>query len=298
MNKIDKVGADFAMCVESIKTRLSPKAVAVQFPYGQASDFQGIVDLVTMKYYTFEGASGEQQVEHDIPADAMDKANTMRETLIDTVSVFDDALAEAFLGGEEVSKEMLVKAIRAGVVSNQCYPVLVGTALKNAGVQLLLDAAVAYLPSPTDVGAMRGVDVDDETKVLTRDSSDDAPVSALAFKIMTDPFVGTLTFVRVYSGVVKSGDQLLNPITGERERVGRLLLMHSNKREEISEIHAGHICAFLGLKDTRTGHTLCDPKNPIILEKMDFPDPVIALAVEPESKKDQEKLGIDRKSVV
>jgi elongation factor G len=292
VNKIDKVGADFAMCVESIKTRLSPKAVAVQFPYGQASDFQGIVDLVTMKYYTFEGASGEQQVEHDIPADAMDKANTMRETLIDTVSVFDDALAEAFLGGEEVSKEMLVKAIRAGVVSNQCYPVLVGTALKNAGVQLLLDAAVAYLPSPTDVGAMRGVDVDDETKVLTRDSSDDAPVSALAFKIMTDPFVGTLTFVRVYSGVVKSGDQLLNPITGERERVGRLLLMHSNKREEISEIHAGHICAFLGLKDTRTGHTLCDPKNPIILEKMDFPDPVIALAVEPESKKDQEKLGI------
>ena len=292
MNKIDKVGADFAMCVESIKTRLSPKAVAVQFPYGQASDFQGIVDLVTMKYYTFEGASGEQQIEHDIPADAMDKANTMRETLIDTVSVFDDALAEAFLGGEEVSKEMLVKAIRAGVVSNQCYPVLVGTALKNAGVQLLLDAAVAYLPSPTDVGAMRGVDVDDETKVLTRDSSDDAPVSALAFKIMTDPFVGTLTFVRVYSGVVKSGDQLLNPITGERERVGRLLLMHSNKREEISEIHAGHICAFLGLKDTRTGHTLCDPKNPIILEKMDFPDPVIALAVEPESKKDQEKLGI------
>lgn len=292
VNKIDKIGANFAMCVESIKKRLSNKAVAVQFPYGEASDFKGIVDLTRMKYYTFEGASGETQVEHEIPADVVDKANEMRETLIDTISVFDDELAEKFLNGEEIPYELLKKALRKGVVSNQCYPVLVGTALKNAWVQLMLDYCVDFLPCPLDVGNMKGVDVDDATKVLERAPSDDAPASALAFKIMTDPFVGSLTFVRVYSGVIKSGDFLLNPISGQRERVGRLLLMHANKREEISEIHAGHIAAFLGFKDTRTGHTLCDEKNPIILEKMDFPEPVISLAVEPKSKKDQEKLGI------
>ncbi len=292
VNKIDKIGANFAMCVESIQKRLSNKAVAVQFPYGEASDFKGIVDLTRMKYFTFEGTNGETQVEHEIPADVADKAKSMRETLTDAVSIFDDELAEKFLGGEEISYELLMRALRKGVVSNECYPVLVGTALKNAGVQLMLDYAVDVLPCPLDVGAMKGVDVDDSTKQLERAPSDDAPVSALAFKIMTDPFVGSLTFVRVYSGVVKTGDALLNPISGQRERVGRLILMHANKREEISEVHAGHIAAFLGLKDTRTGHTLCDEKAPIILEKMDFPAPVITLAVEPVSKKDQEKMGL------
>ena len=212
--------------------------------------------------------------------------------MIDALSLFDDELAELFLAGEEISEDIIKRAIRSGVIKNGLYPVMVGSALKNAGVQLLLDAVVDFMPNPLDVGAIKGVDPDDTEKKLERKPSDDEPVSALAFKIMTDPFVGTLTFVRVYSGVIKSGDSLLNPVTGQKERVGRLLLMHSNKREEISEVRAGHIAAFLGLKDVHTGHTLCDQKDPVLLESMDFPDPVIQLAVEPKSKKDQEKMGI------
>jgi len=290
VNKIDKIGANFDACVESIQKRLSPNAVAIQFPYGESSDFKGVVNLVNMKYYTFEGDNGETQVEHEIPADVLSIAQAKKETLLDAISLFDDELAEKFLGGEEISEALIKKAIRAGVVSNQLYPVLVGSALKNAGVQMMLDSIVDFMPSPLDVGAIKGVDVDDSSKVLERGPSDDEPVSALAFKIMTDPFVGTLTFVRVYSGVIKSGDAVLNPVTGEKERVGRLLLMHANKREEISEIHAGHIAAFLWFKEVHTGHTLCDIKDPILLESMDFPDPVISLAVEPKSKKDQEKM--------
>ncbi|HMT01552.1 MAG TPA: elongation factor G, partial [Candidatus Absconditabacterales bacterium] len=249
-------------------------------------------NLINMKYYTFEGENGEKQVEHEIPEEMKEISASMRETLLDTVSVFDDELAEKFLGGEEIPLELLKKAVRQGTITNQFYPILVGSALRNAGVQLMLDAAVDFLPSPIDIGAVQGVDVDDSEKKLERAASDSEPVSALAFKIMTDPYVGVLTFVRVYSGIIKSGDQLLNPISGEKERVGRLLLMHANKREEISEIHAGHICAFLGLKDTRTGNTLCDMKNPIILERMEFPEPVISIAVEPVSKKDQEKMAL------
>jgi elongation factor G len=245
-----------------------------------------------MKYYTFEGDNGETQVEHDIPADIMEVAQSKRETLLDAISLFDDELAEKFLAGEEISEALIKKAIRAGVVSNQLYPVLVGSALKNAGVQLMLDAVVDFMPSPLDIGSVKGTDPDHPEKVLERKPSDDEPVSALAFKIMTDPFVGTLTFVRVYSGVIKSGDVLLNPVTGQKERVGRLLLMHANKREEITEVHAGHIAAFLGLKEVYTGHTLTDIKDPILLESMDFPEPVISLAIEPKSKKDQEKMGI------
>lgn len=292
INKIDKVGADFKMCIEDIKNRLSPKGVAIQLPFGESAEFKGIVNLINLKYYTFEGENGEKQVEHEIPAEMMDEVRKYREILIDAASSFDDELAEKFLGGEEISIELLKKAIRKGTVTNEIYPILCGSALRNAGVQLMLDAAVDFLPSPLDIGAVKGVDVDDHEKKMERKPSDDEPVSALAFKIMTDPFVGTLTFVRVYSGVIKSGDALLNPITGEKERVGRLLLMHANKREEISEIHAGHICAFLGLKDTRTGNTLCDQKSPIILERMEFPEPVINIAVEPVSKKDQEKMGL------
>jgi elongation factor G len=292
INKIDKIGADFDMCIQSIKERLSNKGVAIQFPHGQSSEFKGIVNLINMKYYTFEGDSGEKQVEHDIPAELLEDAQMRREELIDVISVFDDELAMAFLEGEDISETQIKAALRKGVISNSIYPIMVGSALKNAGVQLMLDACVDFLPSPLDVGAVKGTDIDDETKVLTRDPDPKAPAAALAFKVMTDPYVGTLTFVRVYSGTIKSGDSLLNPVTGQKERVGRLLLMHSNKREEIDDVSAGHIAAFLGLKDTQTGHTLCDDKDPILLESMDFPDPVIELAVEPASKKDQEKMGI------
>ncbi len=292
VNKIDKIGANFDMCVESIQSRLSEKAVAIQFPYGESSDFKGIIDLVTMKYYTFEWDNGEKQVEHEIPEELMNEANTKRETMLDALSLFDDELADKFLEGEEISVDLVNKAMRKGVVSNDLYPVLVWSALKNAGIQLMLDACVNYLPSPLDIGAVQGTDPDDETKILKREPSESEPVSALAFKIMTDPYVGTLTFVRIYSGVIKSGDFVLNTITGQKERIGRLMLMHSNKREEISEIGAGHIAAFLWFKDTRTGNTLCDPKHPIVLEKMEFPEPVISLAVEPASKKDQEKLWL------
>lgn len=222
----------------------------------------------------------------------LEKAQKYREEMLDKISMFDDELAEKFLGGEDISIELIKKAIRKGTINNNLYPILCGSALGNKGVQLALDAVVAYLPNPLDRGAMKGIDPDDHEKVLERKADDKEPVAAIAFKIATDPFVGTLTFVRVYSGIIKSGDSLLNPITGQKERVGRLLLMHANKREEIAEIHAGHICAFLGLKDTRTGNTLCDMKNPIILEKMEFPEPVIDIAIEPKSKADQERLGI------
>lgn len=292
VNKIDKIGADFKMCVDDIRDRLSTKAFAIQLPYGESSEFKGIVNLINMVYYTYEGSNGETQVAHDIPEDFMETCKQYRETMMDAISVFDDEFAEKFLGGEEISEELVVKAMRKGVVSNQFYPILVGTALRNAGVQLMLDMAVALLPSPLDVGAVQGTDIDDPTVAMSREPDDKEPASALAFKIMTDPYVGTLTFVRVYAGVVRSGDALLNPRTGEKERIGRLLLMHANKREEISEIHAGHIAAFLGLKDVKTGDTLCDQKQTIMLERMEFPEPVISIAVEPASKKDQEKMGL------
>lgn len=292
VNKIDKIGANFSMCIESIKARLSDKAIAIQFPYGESDEFKGVVSLINMKYYTFEGANGEQQVEHDIPADVLDRAKKMREALVDAVSVFDDELAMKYLEGEEISEAELKAALRVGVCKNAIYPVLVGSALRNAGVQLMIDAACDFLPSPIDVGAVPGVDPDDSDKILSRSPDPKAPVAALAFKIMTDPFVGTLTFVRVYSGTIKSGDALYNSVNGKKERVGRLLLMHAIKKEEIEEISAGHICAFLGLKETKTGHTLCDIDQPIILEKIDYPDPVISLSVEPKTKQDQEKMGI------
>jgi len=292
VNKMDKMGADFFMSIESIKTRLTDKGVAIQIPYGQSSDFKGIIDLIEMKLYLFEWDKWESQTENEIPDDMKAKAEEYREIMLDAISVFDDELAEKFLEGEEISKELIIKAIRSGTIKNELYPILLGSALKNAWVQLVLDAVIAFLPTPLDRGAMEGVDPDDETKVLTRDPSNNEPVSAIAFKIMTDPYVGTLTFVRVYSGIVKSGDTLYNPISGKKERIGRLMLMHANKREEVKEVPAGHICAFLGLKDTRTGHTLCDIKSPIILEQMTFPEPVISVSVEPASKKDQEKMGL------
>ena len=291
-NKMDKMGADFFMSLESVEKRLSDKVVPIQLPIGKADTFEGIIDLITMKAYHFEGEKGVDVVEGEIPANVQAQAEEWREKMIDAISMFDDELAEKFLGGEEISIDLIKKAIRTGTISNQLYPMLCGTALGNKGVQLVLNAVVDFLPSPLDRGEIVGHDPDNEEKVVVRRADPNEPVSAIAFKIMTDPFVGTLTFVRVYSGTIKSWDTLLNSITGKKERVGRLLLMHANKREEISEISAGNICAFLGLKETQTGHTLCDAAKPIVLEKMEFPDPVIHIAIEPKSKADQEKLGL------
>lgn len=291
-NKMDKMGADFFMSLESVEKRLSDKVVPIQLPIGKADTFEGIIDLITMKAYHFEGEKGVDVVEGEIPANMQAQAEEWREKMIDAISMFDDELAEKFLGGEEISIDLIKKAIRTGTISNQLYPMLCGTALGNKGVQLVLNAVVDFLPSPLDRKEIIGHNPDNETEVVKRTPSVTDPVSAIAFKIMTDPFVGTLTFVRVYSGTIKSGDTLLNSITGKKERVGRLLLMHANKREEISEISAGNICAFLGLKETQTGHTLCDSAKPIVLEKMEFPDPVIHIAIEPKSKADQEKLGL------
>ncbi len=292
VNKMDKLGADFYMSVDSIKSRITDKGVVVQLPVGQADEFKAVIDLLKMKMYTFEWNMWIEVKEHEIPADMLAKSQEYREAMIDKVSMFDDELAEKFLGGEEISIDLIKRAIRNWVISTQLYPIMCGSSLGNKGTQLMLDAVVDYFPSPLDRGAMKGHDVNDEEKIIERNPDDKEPVSAIAFKILTDPFVGTLTYVRVYSGVIHSGDSLLNPITWQRERVWRLLLMHANKREEISEIHAGHICAFLGLKDTRTGNTLCDEKNPVILEKMTFPEPVIDIAIEPKSKADQEKMGL------
>ena len=291
-NKMDKMGADFFMSLESVEKRLSDKVVPIQLPIGKADTFEGIIDLITMKAYHFEGEKGVDVVEGEIPANMQAQAEEWREKMIDAISMFDDELAEKFLGGEEISIDLIKKAIRTGTISNQLYPMLCGTALGNKGVQLVLNAVVDFLPSPLDRKEIIGHNPDNETEEVKRTPSVTDPVSAIAFKIMTDPFVGTLTFVRVYSGTIKSGDTLLNSITGKKERVGRLLLMHANKREEISEISAGNICAFLGLKETQTGHTLCDAAKPIVLEKMEFPDPVIHSAIEPKSKADQEKLGL------
>ena len=292
VNKMDKMGADFYNSVETIKERLTDKAIPIELPNGASDTFAGVVSLVNMKYYTFEWEKWVNVVEHEIPEELKAKAEEYREALIDRVSLYDDELAEKYLEGEEIPVELLKKAIRAGTCSGDLFPVLCGSALGNKWVQLMIDAVVDFLPSPLDRGEIVGTDPDDPEKQITRKSDINQPASAIAFKIMTDPFVGTLTYVRVYSGVIKSGDMLLNPITGQKERVGRLLMMHANKREEITEISAGHICAFLWLKDTRTGNTLCDLKNPIVLESMTFPEPVISIAVEPKSKGDQEKMGL------
>ncbi len=292
VNKMDKMGADFYNSVETIKERLTDKAIPIELPNGASDTFAGVVSLVNMKYYTFEGEKWVNVVEHEIPEELKAKAEEYREALIDRVSLYDDELAEKYLEWEEIPVELLKKAIRAGTCSGDLFPVMCGSALGNKGVQLMIDAVVDFLPSPLDRGEIVGTDPDDPEKQITRKSDVNQPASAIAFKIMTDPFVGTLTYVRVYSGVIKSGDMLLNPITGQKERVGRLLMMHANKREEITEISAGHICAFLWLKDTRTGNTLCDIKNPIVLESMTFPEPVISIAVEPKSKGDQEKMWL------
>ena len=293
VNKMDKIGADFDKSVQSIRDRLGAKAVPIQFPIGSENTLSGLVDLVRMKAVVWDNdALGANYRDEEIPADLMDKAVEARQYLIDNAVELDDEAMEAYLEGNEPSEEVLKKCIRKAVLDAAFYPILCGSAFKNKGVQTLLDAVVDYLPSPVDVPPTQGIDYKTEEEIV-RKASDDEPLSMLAFKIMDDPFVGSLTFCRLYSGKLETGMGLLNTTRDRKERVGRMLLMHSNNREDIKEAYAGDIVALAGLKDTRTGDTLCDPgKSPVILERMEFPAPVIEIAVEPKSKADQEKLGV------
>jgi elongation factor G len=293
VNKMDKIGADFEKCVESIRDRLGVKAVPIQLPIGAENTFKGIIDLVRMKAVVWESEGlGANYHDEEIPADLKAAADEARHFLVESAVELDDDAMEAYLNGEEPSAEVLNKCLRKSVLTGAFYPVLCGSAFKNKGVQPLLDAVVEYLPSPVDIPPTPGLDYKTEEPVV-RHASDDEPLSVLAFKIMDDPFVGSLTFCRIYSGKLESGMALLNSSRDRKERVGRMLLMHSNNREDIKEAYAGDIVALAGLKDTRTGDTLCDPnKSPILLDKMDFPEPVIEIAIEPKSKADQEKLGV------
>ncbi len=290
INKMDKTGADFYMSLDSIHQRLSPEAVAIQLPIGAEGEFKGVVDLVTKKAYTFEGANGENVIEIDIPSDLTAKVDEYYEKIVEKAAEYDDAVMEKYLGGEEISIEELKAALRRGVVSAKLYLVTCGTALQNMGLQLVLDAVIDYLPSPLDVPPMIGTDPKTESET-TRKASEDEPLSAIMFKVATDPFVGKLCFFRVYSGVMKSGSYVYNPRTGNKERVGRIVQMHANDRKEVSEIGTGGIGAAVGIKAVRTGDTLCDPDKPVILEEMTFPEPVISIAIEPKTKADQEKMG-------
>ncbi len=292
INKIDKEGADFYYSLGTIEERLTPNAVAIQIPIGERNDFAGVVNLMNMKAYTFDGQMGEKVIESEIPADLVEKAKEWREKMVEKIAETDDALVEKYLNGEEISEQELKDALRREVIAGKIYPVLTGTALRNKGVQLVLDAVVDYLPSPIDVPAIKGFDVNDHEKEVPVEAKDDAPFAALAFKVATDPFVGQLTFFRVYSGTIKAGSYVLNSTKGEKERIGRILRMHSNHREEIDELYSGGIGALVGMKNTTTGDTLCDPDKPVLLESITFPEPVIAIAIEPKTKADQEKMGL------
>jgi elongation factor G len=292
VNKMDKIGADFYKCVQDIITRVAGKPVCLQLPIGSESDFKGVIDLVRMKAIVWEEESlGAKFHDAEIPADLVEKSAEYRTKLVEACVELDDEAMAAYLDGTEPTVEKLVSLIRKAVQDRAFHPVLCGSAFKNKGVQPLLDAVVDYLPSPVDRGSIRGMHPDTE-EPITREPTDEAPFAMLAFKIMDDPFVGTITFCRVYSGTVESGSSVLNSIRGKKERVGRMLLMHANNREDIKEAAAGDIVALAGLKDVRTGDTLCDPLKPVILEKMEFPEPVIEIAIEPKSKADQEKLGL------
>ena len=291
VNKMDRVGADFFRCVDMIIDRLGALPVVMQLPIGAEADFVGVVDLVKMKAIRWKDETlGAEFVEEDIPADLAKQAAEYHEKLVEMAVEHDDAAMEAYLEGNEPDQATLKSCIRKGTVANKIVPVFLGSAFKNKGVQPLLDAVVDFLPSPTDIGAVRGVGVDGETE-MKRLPSDDEPFSALAFKIMNDPFVGSLTFARVYSGILESGASVVNTVKDSRERIGRMLLMHANHREDIKEARAGDIVALCGLKGTTTGDTLCDPNKRIVLERMEFPDPVIEIAVEPKTKADQEKMS-------
>ena len=288
-NKMDKMGADFAASVESIKARLGVKATAIQWPIGAESEFDGIIDLVTMKAYHYDGKPEENPEEIEIPADLKDIVEEKRIAMIEDAAEFDEELMEKYLEGAEISVDLIKRAIRKGVLAVKMFPVMCGTALGNIGVKLMLDAVIDYLPAPTDIPSIKGHDENDHE--VLRHASDSEPFSALAFKIATDPFVGRLSFFRVYSGTLKSGSYVLNANKGVKERIGRILQMHANNRTEIQEVFAGDIAAAVGLKNTTTGDTLCDEKHEVILEKMVIPEPVISIAIEPKSKGDQEKIS-------
>jgi elongation factor G len=292
VNKMDRTGADFYRCVDMMVDRLGAKPLVLQLPVGSEAEFAGIVDLVKMKAIIWEDENlGADFEEVDIPDDLADKAADYRLQLVETVIELDDEAMEAYLEGQEPSEETLKACIRKGTIAGMFVPILTGSAFKNKGVQPLLDAVVDFMPAPTDVAAIKGIDVDTDEEI-ERANSDDAPFSALAFKVMNDPFVGSLTFARVYSGVLNNGDTVMNTVKGKKERVGRMLQMHSNSREDVKEARAGDIIALAGLKNTTTGDTLCDPSKQVILERMEFPDPVIEVAVEPKTKADQEKMGV------
>ena len=290
VNKMDKTGADFLYSVGTIHDRLQANAYPIQLPIGAEDLFEGVIDLVEMKAIYNEGSVGENLVVKEIPAEYQDQAEEYREKLIEAVAEFDEEFMEKYLGGEEITIDELKAAIRKATLSVEFFPVVCGSAFKYKGVQPMLDAVVEYLPSPLDVPAIKGINPDTDEEV-ERHSSDEEPFSALAFKVMTDPFVGKLTFFRVYSGILSSGSYVKNSTKGKRERVGRILQMHANTRNEIAEVYAGDIAAAVGLKDTTTGDTLCDEKNEVILESMEFPEPVIQLSVEPKSKADQDKMS-------
>jgi elongation factor G len=290
VNKMDIIGADFFRCVEMMRDRLKANAVPIQMPIGSEDTFQGMVDLVTMKAIIYTDDLGKTSAETEIPAELQEKANELRQNLLEAVAELDEELMMKYLEGEEITTEEIKAALRKGVINVQITPVLCGSSYRNKGVQPMLDAVVDYMPAPTDIPPIKGVTADGED--TERPSSDSEPFAALAFKIMTDPYVGKLAFFRVYSGVLNSGSYVLNSTKGKRERIGRILQMHANHREEISTVYAGDIAAAVGLKDTTTGDTLCDEKNVVILESMEFPEPVISLSLEPKSKADQDKLGI------
>ena len=291
MNKMDRVGADFYASVQSVVDRLGANPVPIQLPVGREGEYRGAVDLVKMKAYIYDDESlGAKYKVEEIPADLTDLAKEFREKMLEAVAEFDEQVLERYLNGHALSVEEVQRAIRAGTIAMKVTPVLCGSAFKNKGVQPLLDAVVDYLPSPQDVPPVVGMDPN-TNKEVTRQVSDDEPFAALAFKIMTDPFAGQLTFFRMYSGTLKTGTSVYNITKGTKERVGRLLKMHANKREDIDEVYAGDIAAAVGLKGATTGDTLCDDKHPVLLEVMKFPEPVIAMAIEPKTKQDQEKLG-------
>ena len=292
INKMDRVGADFYRCVEMITDRLGAKPLVIQLPIGAEADFTGVIDLIAMEAVTWKDETlGAEFDRGEIPGDLAEQAAAYREKLVELAIEQDDAAMETYLEDGKIDLATLKKCVRAGTVSGAFVPVVCGAAFKNKGVQTLLDAVVDYLPAPTDVSSIKGVKAGSD-EVIERHNSDDEPFSALAFKIMTDPFVGSLTFVRIYSGIIRNGEQILNAVKNKRERVGRMLLMHANAREELTEACAGDIVALAGLKDTTTGDTLCDPRNAVVLERMEFPEPVIEVAVEPKTKADQEKMGV------
>ena len=291
INKMDATGANFFMAMDTIKDKLKANAVAIEIPVGAEDKFQGVIDLITMKARIYHDDLGVKYDDVEIPEEYREKAEEYRAILLDSIAEFDEEIMMKYLDGEELTEDEIHKAIRIGTIANKLNPVLCGSAYKNRGVQPLLDAIVAYMPSPVDIPPIKGVDpkTGDEGE---RVPSDEEPFSALAFKIVTDPYVGKLAYFRVYSGVLKSGSYVVNSTKGQRERIGRILIMHANKQEEVGEVYAGEIAAAIGLKNTTTGDTLCDPENPIILEKMEFPEPVISVAIEPKTRASQEKMGI------